>query len=559
MPLAASDTVRDTLNSAPQAFEFHPSQVLRQHVGARDLKEGKFDLVSGDISTLQTDAAETLALRSETGHANSRRAKIICTVGPASNSEATLRDLLRLGMDVARLNFSHGAHEDHARNIARIRKAARKEGRTVCILQDLQGPKIRTGRLKSHEPVILKAGAEVTITPRDVVGTPTCIATTFQGLAREVMPGGRILLSDGLIELRVRRVQGEDVECEVVNGGLLGEHQGINLPGVALTIPALTEKDRKDLQFGLQHDVDLVAISFVRSASDVREVKQLILNEGSDVPVIAKLEKPQALEQLEEIFEAADGVMVARGDLGVEMLPEQVPVIQKHVIRRAAEWRKPVIIATQMLESMIENPRPTRAEASDVANAIFDGTDAVMLSAETASGQYPREAVAMMSRIVVEAEHNMNTSNEQRRRRHRHHLSVAETICESIAHAAEDLPMGAIAVFTESGNTARLISKYRPKVSVYAFSHTPPICNRMNLFWGVRPVQRRELARTAEDMVNTAERELLRGGLLKAGDVLGVVAGTQMASGSTNFMRLHTVTAEQQRASASRSSRTRKK
>jgi len=506
------------------------------------LKQGKFDLVTGDIATLQTNAAETLALRSDTGYANSRRAKIICTVGPASNSEATLRDLLRLGMDVARLNFSHGAHEDHARSIARIRKAAHQEGRTVCILQDLQGPKIRTGRLKSHEPVILKAGAQVTITPRDVVGTSTCIATTFQGLAREVTPGGRILLSDGLIELRVRRVQGEDVECEVVNGGVLGEHQGINLPGLALTIPALTDKDRKDLQFGLKHDVDLVAISFVRSASDVREVKQLIISEGSNVPVIAKLEKPQALEQLEEIFEAADGVMVARGDLGVEMLPEQVPVIQKHVIRRAAEWRKPVIIATQMLESMIENPRPTRAEASDVANAVFHGTDAVMLSAETASPKYPRKAVPMMIRIVVEAEHHMNTSHEQRRRRHRQRLSVAEAICESIAHAAEDLPMGAIAVFTESGNTARLISKYRPKVDIYAFSHTGPVCNRMNLLWGVHPMQRRELARTAEDMVNTAERELLRVGRLKAGDVLGVVAGTQMASGSTNFMRLHTVT-----------------
>ncbi len=510
------------------------------------MKQGKIDLVSGDISTpgagAEAESAATLALQPETGHTNPRRAKIICTVGPASNSEVILRDLLRLGMDVARLNFSHGTHEDHARNIARIRKAARKEGRTVCILQDLQGPKIRTGRLKSHEPVLLKTGTQVTITPKDVLGTPTLIGTTFQGLGREVVRGARILLSDGLIELRVLSVQGEDVECDVVNGGLLGEHQGINLPGAALTIPALTEKDRKDLEFGLKHDVDLVAISFVRSASDVREVKQLILAHGGDVPVIAKLEKPQALEQLEEIFEAADGVMVARGDLGVEMLPEQVPVIQKHVIRRAAEWRKPVIIATQMLESMIENPRPTRAEASDVANAIFDGTDAVMLSAETASGRYPREAVAMMSRIVVEAEHNMTSFSEPRRRRNRHPLVVAEAICESIAHAAEDLPMGAIAVFTETGNTARMISKYRPKVCIYAFSHTGPVCNRMNLLWGVHPVQRKELARSAEDMVNTAERELLGEGQLKPGDVLGVVAGTQMASGSTNFMRLHTVT-----------------
>jgi len=507
------------------------------------LRQGKFDLVSGDVSDLraETERTATLALSAESGTGGGRRAKIIATIGPTSNHEAALRDLLRLGMDVARLNFSHGTHEDHTRNIERIRRATRSEGRTVCILQDLQGPKIRTGRLKGHEPVLLEPGARVTITPRDVLGTSTLIATTFTGLAREVGPGARILLSDGLIELRVKGRRGQDVECDVVNGGLLGEHQGINLPGAALTIPALTEKDRRDLAFGLKHEVDMVAISFVRSASDVREVKQLILDHGSDVPVIAKLEKPQALEQLEEIFEAADGVMVARGDLGVEMLPEQVPVIQKHVIRRAAEWRKPVIIATQMLESMIENPRPTRAEASDVANAVFDGTDAVMLSAETASGRYPREAVAMMSRIVVEAERNMTSFSEPRRRRHRQQVSVAEAICESIAHAAEDLPMGAIAVFTETGNTARMISKYRPRVSIYAFSHNGPVCNRMNLFWGVHPVRRREQARSAEDMVNTAERELLHPGKLKPGDVLGVVAGTQMASGSTNFMRLHTV------------------
>ena len=508
------------------------------------MRQGKFDLVSGEVSRILAEKDQAaLSLRPESGSLTARRAKIIATIGPASNSEVILRDLLRLGMDVARLNFSHGTHEEHARNIERIRRAARKEGRTVCILQDLQGPKIRTGRLKGHEPVLLKTGSEVTITSRDVPGTSSLISTTFTSLAGEVSPGARILLSDGLIELRVRGVRGADVECEVVNGGMLAEHQGINLPGVALTIPALTDKDRRDLEFGIEHKVDMVAISFVRSASDVREVKQLILNQHSDVPVIAKLEKPQALEQLEEIFEAADGVMVARGDLGVEMLPEQVPVIQKHVIRRAGEWRKPVIIATQMLESMIENPRPTRAEASDVANAIFDGTDAVMLSGETAGGQYPRETVAMMSRIVVEAEHSMVLNSEPRRRRNHHQLSVAEAICESIARAADDLPMGAIAVFTETGNTARMISKYRPSVSIYAFSHNGPVCNRMNLLWGVHPVQRREVARSTEDMVTTAERELLHRGGLKAGDVLGVVAGTQMASGSTNFMRLQTVTA----------------
>jgi pyruvate kinase len=476
-----------------------------------------------------------------------RRAKIICTIGPACHSEAAMRDLLRLGMDVARLNFSHGSHEDHARNIARLRKAAEKEDRTVCILQDLQGPKIRTGRLERHEPVELKSGSTVIITPRDIAGTATRISTTFPDLAREVTPGARILLRDGLIELRVRTVRGKDVVCDVLNGGTLGEHQGINLPGTALSISAMTEKDRKDLEFGLKQGVDAVALSFVRSAADVNMVKQIVVGHGSDTPLIAKLEKPQAIDHLEEILEAADGVMVARGDLGVEMAPEKVPVIQKHVIRRAAEWRKPVITATQMLESMIENPRPTRAEASDVANAIFDGTDAVMLSAETASGHYPREAVAMMSRIVIEAESNMGEFTLPRRRRDRHGLSVAETICESIAHAAEDLPMGAIAVFTETGNTARMISKFRPQAPIYAFTHVSSVVQRANLFWGVHPIRCRQ-APSSDEMVQVAEKELLARRVLKPGAILGVVAGTQQASGSTNFMRLHTVTAEEANA-----------
>ena len=309
----------------------------------------------------------TIQFRSqpELRHAHSaaeRRAKIVCTVGPASNSEAMLRDLIRLGMDVARLNFSHGTHEEHARVIERLRKAAAKQGRTICILQDLQGPKIRTGRLRDRRPVVLKSGSRVTITPRNVAGTPALIPTGFRGLAHEVEPGSRVLLHDGQIELIVKAIQGDDIECEVVNGGMLGEHQGINLPGTALSVPSLTDKDHKDLEFGIKHEVDMIAISFVRTAADVRETKRLIGVRSDDIPVIAKLEKPQAIEHLEEILEVADGVMVARGDLGVEMPPEQVPIIQKHIIRRAAEWRKPVITATQMLESMIDNPRPTRAE-----------------------------------------------------------------------------------------------------------------------------------------------------------------------------------------------------
>jgi pyruvate kinase len=499
------------------------------------------DAVSGE---------ERLPFHAAPFSSSARRAKIICTIGPASNGEPKLRELMRLGMDVARLNFSHGTHAEHARNIERLRHVARREHRTICILQDLQGPKIRTGKLKDGRPVPLKTGARVTITPRDIQGTASLIATTFISLAREVSKNARILLSDGLIELRVRAVHGKDVECDVVNGGVLGEHQGINLPGVALSIPALTAKDREDLEFGLSHGVDVVALSFVRSASDVLLAKKLIAKRQMEVPVIAKLEKPQALKHLEKIFEAADGVMVARGDLGVEMPPEKVPVIQKYVIRRAADWRKPVIIATQMLESMIENPRPTRAEASDVANAIFDGTDAVMLSAETASGLYPLQAVGMMSKIVIEAESNMAEFTQPRRRQHRP-LSIAETICESVAHAADDLKMGAIAVFTETGNTARLISKYRPQTPVYAFSRAAAVGNRMNLLWGVTPVMR-DQALNAEGMLLAAEQELVRRGCVKSGDVLGVVAGTQMASGSTNLMRLHVVTAEEERRMGSR-------
>jgi len=469
-----------------------------------------------------------------------RRAKIVCTIGPASSSESMIRELLRLGMDVARLNFSHSTHEEHARVIERLRRSAQKESRTLAIVQDLQGPKIRTGRLRFRRPVALKPGSRVTITPRDVAGVPSLISTSYPRLAEDVAAGARVLLCDGLIELRVTAIHGVDVECEVVNGGVLGEHQGINLPGTEVQVPALTGKDLKDLRFGLKHGVDLVAVSFVRRGEDVLAARHFISDEGYRTPVIAKLEKPQAIDRLEEILEAADGVMVARGDLGVEVEPEKVPVIQKHIIQRASEWRKPVITATQMLESMIENPRPTRAEASDVANAVFDGTDAVMLSAETASGKYPREAVAMMGRIVAEAESDHGIDVLRLRRHDARRLSIAETICESVAHAAHDLEMRAIAVFTETGTTARLISKYRPAAPIYAFTAFPQVANRLNLLWGVCPIVERT-ARTGDDMVRAAEHELVRRHAVAPGDVIGVVAGTQMASGSTNFMRLHVV------------------
>jgi len=467
-----------------------------------------------------------------------RKAKIVCTLGPSSGTEAVLRDLMRLGMDIARLNFSHGTHEEHARMIERVRKVADREGRTICILQDLQGPKIRTGRLKYRTPVALKSGSVLTITPRDIAGTASLVSTTFKTLAQEIEPGARILLADGLIELRVRAIHGEDVECTVVNGGLLGEHKGINLPGTVVRVPALTEKDEKDVEFGVKHGVDMIAASFVRTADDVRQAKRLVASHKSDAWIIAKLEKPQAIEHLEEILDVADGVMVARGDLGVEVAPEKVPMIQKHVIRRAADWRKPVITATQMLESMVENPRPTRAEASDVANAIFDGSDAVMLSAETASGRYPREAVAMMDKIIQEAE--SHPDDVLLRRRHRRTLSISETICESVAHAAQDLEMRAIAVYTESGTTARLVSKYRPQCPIHALAASAPVCARLNLLWGVSPALS-EVGSQTEDMVVKAEALLRAREAVRQGDIIAIVAGTRSSSGSTNFMRLHVV------------------
>jgi pyruvate kinase len=468
-----------------------------------------------------------------------RRAKIVCTLGPACHTEERIRELLRAGMNVARLNFSHGTHEQHAHMIERVRKAAEREEKVVCLLQDLQGPKMRTGKLRDHTPVALKAGERLTLTGRDVLGTASVLSTTFP-IANDVTPGARILLADGLIELRAIGVHGEDVETEIINGGLIGENKGINLPGTPVSLPSITDKDKADIDFGLKHGIDLIAMSFVRTADDVIQTKRFIHSLGGRVSVIAKLEKPQAIENLEEIFEVADGVMVARGDLGVEVPPEEVPVIQKLIIHRAADWRKPVITATQMLESMIENPRPTRAEASDVANAIFDGTDAVMLSGETASGKYPIEAVQMMARIITETEEHMDAIMPWRRRRERRQLSISETICESVAHAAEDLDMKAIAVFTQSGTTARLVSKYRPKCATFAFAHDSIITNEMNLLWGVTPIQC-DIAPTAEDMVRGAEEELIRRGVVKKGDVMGVISGTLGASGSTNIMRLHTV------------------
>src|SRR6202171_6084629 len=411
-----------------------------------------------------------------------RHSKIVCTIGPASRSPRIIDRLLRAGMDVARLNFSHGSHANHAESIAMLRAAATHIHKPIAILADLQGPKIRTGPLAGSRPVQLRTGQRFVITTAKILGDSTRVSTVFRPLPREVHRGDRILLSDGLIELRVLQVRGPEVICEVVNGGALGENKGINLPGVKLRVPALTPKDRADLIFALKQGADYIAVSFVRRPEDVVLAKTLVRRARKDTPVIAKLEKPEAIENLDAILRVADGVMVARGDLGVEMNPERVPVVQKTIIKRAREFRRPVITATQMLESMTENPRPTRAEASDVANAIFDGSDAVMLSAETATGKYPVEAVSMMARIIEEAEASIQ---EYPRPLPQEQLKVAETVAELVCRASRELQMKLIAVFTHSGFTARLISRYRPLVPIVAFAPEEETRRRMALIWGV--------------------------------------------------------------------------
>jgi pyruvate kinase len=466
-----------------------------------------------------------------------RRAKIVATLGPASNTEPAFRDLVRAGVDVVRLNFSHGTHEEKLALIQMIRKVSREERKPLCILGDLQGPKIRTSKLKDHQPVMLKAGGRLTITPREVPGTAALVGTTFKTLAENVEQGSRILLSDGLIELRVHEVDGADVVCEIINGGMLGENKGINLPGIPVRVPSLTEKDAADLEFAIKNGVDAIAVSFVRTAEDVRLVRNRVAAYGGETWIIAKLEKPQAIRHLDDILQVADGIMVARGDLGVEVPPEKVPAIQKHIIRRAAEYRKPVITATQMLESMIENPRPTRAEVSDVANAVYDGTDAVMLSGESAVGKYPVGAVAMMARIVSEAERHIKDSRKEHRSRATH-LSIAETICEATAHAAEDLDLRGIALFTESGTTARQLSKYHPAAPIFALSPIEVTVNRLNLLWGTTPIRCPKVT-TTEALVEVAESLLEQQGYVRAREVIAIVAGTRTKSGSTNFLRLH--------------------
>ena len=469
--------------------------------------------------------------------------KIICTLGPASVDETVLRQLMAAGMDLARLNFSHGTHEDHAAVYALLQRVAGEAGCQVGVIADLQGPKIRTGQLEHGQPVQLQPGASLVITTEECVGTAQRVSTTYQHLAEDVKPGDHILLDDGLLQLEVKSKTRTDVTCEVIIGGPLNEHKGINLPGVKVSAPSLTEKDREDLEFALQLGVDYVALSFVRQPEDILELRGLCRKGLDCTPIIAKLEKPEALARLPEVVQAADTVMIARGDLAVELSPEQVPVWQKRIIAECALHGKPVITATQMLESMRSNPQPTRAEASDVANAIFDGTDAVMLSAETAIGSYPVETVCMMRRIASAAE------AEQSRWRHREWLKEPEDAEISIANAigraavtvAEEVSAKAIIAFTESGSTARLASKRRARVPVLACTPVPATARRCSLYWGVRPILIDQVNDT-EHMIRQTTEEARELGLVQAGDRVVITAGVPMGQpGSTNTISIETI------------------
>jgi pyruvate kinase len=475
-----------------------------------------------------------------------RRAKIVCTLGPSSESSDVVLKLLERGMDVARLNFSHGSHEDHARAIDRIRAASRQLVRPVAILQDLQGPKIRTGPLKAGRAgVPLVAGDTLVITTEEeILGDARRVSTTYPFLAQDVKAGDRLLVDDGLLEFRVTHTDGVQVTTEVVEGGTLKEHKGSHRPGVALRVGALSDKDRADLRFGAERGVDFVALSFVRTAADVDQARAALEETGRVVPIIAKIEKPEALENLDEIVEAADGLMVARGDLGVEVPAERVPILQKSIVERGNHAGKPVIIATQMLESMIDHPRPTRAEASDVANAVWDGADAVMLSGETASGRFPVLAVQTMDRIVREAERNYFLSRPRPVEPPPHPVPVNDVVASAAVRAALDADARCIACFTVGGTTARLLSRYRPNVPVVAYSPEQPIRRRMALYWGVLP-RIMEPIRDPDAMARLVSERLVADGLASPGDRLILVYGSPLGEpGHTNSMRLHQIPLE---------------
>jgi pyruvate kinase len=468
-----------------------------------------------------------------------RRAKIVCTLGPATRTPEMIGALIDAGMDVARLNFSHGDYDFHAATLRTVRAEAEKRGRSVGILQDLQGPKIRVGTFARGQ-IELPAGNEFTITTRPVVGDEKVVSTSYKFLAHDVKKGDTILLDDGYLSLEVLSVDGDDVKTRVLSGGILKDKKGINLPGVKVSAPALTEKDRADLAFGLRLGVDFIALSFVRNPEDVLEARRLATADDIRIPIIAKLEKPEAVERLEDIIEAADGIMVARGDLGVELGPEKVPVIQKRVIEATNRHGKVVITATQMLESMIENPRPTRAEASDVANACLDGTDALMLSAETASGRHPIEVVRTMARIIAEIEGSSWYRLNLETPRLDFPIST-NAVAHGAVVAARQMGLRIIACYSDSGGVARLISEYRPEAAIVALTTNETSYQRLALYWGVLPVFIRPAAST-DEMFSHVEDVLKTRGLAQPGDICIITMGVPIGSGeSTNLMKVHRI------------------
>lgn len=473
-----------------------------------------------------------------------RCAKIVATMGPSSKDEATIEALLKAGVDVARLNFSHGTHEDHAEMIRKLRTIAGKLNRSICILQDLQGPKIRTGEIEGAG-VMLRPGEPLTLTTQQVPGSESIVSVDYADLPKAVQPGGRILLDDGQLELSVMSVTGNQVETKVVIGGMLKSHKGVNLPGVKLNVPCLTDKDKIDLAFGLEHDVDVIALSFVRTGADIQHLREeitLLEPDRAKIPIIAKLERPEALDNLVEILKQCDGVMVARGDLGVEMSPESVPLAQKRIIEFANLAGKVVITATQMLDSMINNPRPTRAEASDVANAVLDGSDALMLSGETASGKYPIKAVEMMNAIICQTEQH---GGEFCKWDGAPRLGIAEDDTYFLTRAAhelaEDRNVAAIAVFSHSGRTALLMSKTRPKVPILAFTSRQNTFFLMSLYWGVRPHLVPHVD-TVRAMLQAVETAMISSTKIETGQQVVLVCGFPVNKiRATNMALVHTV------------------
>ncbi|MDH4163977.1 MAG: pyruvate kinase [Nitrospirota bacterium] len=464
-----------------------------------------------------------------------KRTKIVATIGPATSSPAMIAMLIRAGMDVVRLNFSHGDRKAHSERIRLVRREAKRLGRHIAIIQDLQGPKLRVGRMK-NDAVLLERGAFVTLTTKNVVGTKRLISITYPRLTGDLKPNDTVLLDDGRLTLTVMERGRDTIECVVVRGGVLKSHKGVNMPGARLTLPSLSRKDKDDLRFGIAQGVDYVALSFVRTADDVQAAQRFIRVAGAGIPVIAKIEKPEAIRNLAEIIAAADGIMIARGDLGVEMSPEEVPLLQKRIILACNEAEKPVITATQMLESMIEAPQPTRAEASDVANAILDGTDCVMLSGETAVGKHPVLAVEVMARIAAHAETSLTQLPPDK-----HIGGIGESIAHAACRAAQEQQARAIVTFTQSGSTALLVSKHRPDADIIAPTPFERVARKVALYWGVIPVILKP-RRTTDAMIMSVERIMLKKRLARKHDLIVLTAGVPIGvAGSTNMMKVHRV------------------